>query len=95
MTKGHYFSVYIARCQERGSIVSKHGRTEKRKRKYTSLFLKYLQTAFLKANNHSNGVPCPGKVKSLESEAIAKFNNSCTGNITLGHRTDFANSIGT
>ena len=34
-------------------------------------------------------------MKSLESEAIARFNNICTGNITLGHRTDFANSIGT
>ena len=95
MTIGHYFSVYIARCQERGSTVSKHGRTEKPKRKYTSLFIKYLRTAFLKANIHCNGIPCPGKVKSLESEAIAKLNNICTGNITLGHPTDFANSIGT
>ena len=39
----------IARCQERGSIVCKHRRIKKRKRKYTSLFIKYLQTAFLKA----------------------------------------------
>ena len=37
------------RCQERGSIACKHGRTEKRKRKYTSLFIKYLQRAILKA----------------------------------------------
>ena len=39
----------IAHCQERGSIVCKHRRTEEAKAKYTSLFIKYLQTAFLKA----------------------------------------------
>ena len=39
----------IARGQERRSIICKHRRTKKRKRKYTSLFMKYLQTAFLKA----------------------------------------------
>ena len=39
----------IARLQEGGSFVWKIGEQEKRKRKYTSLFTKYIQEAFLKA----------------------------------------------
>ena len=39
----------IARCQERVALFVNIDEQKKRKRKYTSLFIKYLQTAFLKA----------------------------------------------
>ena len=39
----------IARCQKRGSIVCKDRRIEGAKTKISSLFIKYLQIAFLKA----------------------------------------------
>ena len=34
-------------------------------------------------------------MKSLQREGTAKSNSICAGNITLGHRTDFTNSVGT
>ena len=39
----------IAHCQERGVLFVNIDEQKKQKRKYTSLFKKYLQTAFLKA----------------------------------------------
>ena len=53
-----------------------------RKREYTSLFIKYLQTEFLKAT------------QPLQCDTIAKLNIVCSGNIAPGHRSDFANSVG-
>ena len=38
----------IAPRQEKGSFVCKHRRTEESKKKVRILFIKYLQTAFLK-----------------------------------------------
>ena len=53
----------IARCQERGSFVCKHRQTEKGKQKYTSLLIKYLQTA-------SQPLQCDAVL--WQSETIAK-----------------------
>ena len=53
--------------QERGGIICKHRRTEKRKRKCASLFIKYLQTAFLKSTK-----PLKWDSMPWQSEVITK-----------------------
>ena len=76
----------IARCQGKGSIFCKHRRTEEAKTK-VHIFVYKIFT-----NSALNSYTAIAKVKSLQIEAIVKFNNICTGNISLGHCTNIANS---
>ena len=79
----------IACCQEKGSIFCKDRQTGEAKTKVYISVYKIFPNSVLKS------YAAIAEVKSLQIEAIAKFNNIRTGNISLGHRTDFANSVGT
>ena len=61
-------------------------RQKMRKREYTSLFKKYYKQFSSKLTTYCNVMPCPGKVKPLQSGAIDvaylklfgnKYNNNC------------------
>ena len=82
----------IAHRQEQGSFVCNE--QKKRKRKYTSLFIKYLQTTFLKATTQLqfDAVPWQSKaiakqshfkVKPLQNDVIIYFLNSLAMNTII------------
>ena len=59
----------ITRCEETGSFVCKHRRTEEAKTEvYIFAYKIFAKSFFKKLENYCNVMPCPKKVKPLQSD---------------------------